>query len=50
MIQYISSYLALCDVPFLDDSININKISLIQAVESLGCYFPISDHLILYTL
>lgn len=50
MIQYIHSYLASYDVPFLDGSINANIIPLIQAVESLGCYFSISDYLILYTL
>lgn len=35
MIQYIHSYLASYDVPFLDDSINTNIIPLIQAVESV---------------
>lgn len=50
MIQYISSYLASYNVPFFDGSINTSKMPLVQAVESLGCYFPISDSLILYTL
>lgn len=45
MSQHTHSYVA-----SYGGSVNTNKIPLIQAIESLGCCFPISDCLILLSL